>query len=76
VNFINLLAILSLNIGVFNLLPLPALDGGRILFLLVSAIIRRPIPAKWEGIIHAVGLIFFLGFAVFVTGKDIWQLIF
>lgn len=76
VNFIYLVAVISLNLGVVNLFPLPALDGGRILFLGISAIIRRPIPEKVEGIIHFAGLLLLLGLMLFVTGKDILQLIF
>ena len=76
INFIYLLAVISLNLGVVNLFPLPALDGGRIFFLLISIIIRRPIPEKVEGIIHAAGLALLFGFMLFITGKDILQMIF
>ncbi|MBQ2718761.1 MAG: site-2 protease family protein [Clostridia bacterium] len=73
-NFLYLVAVISLNLGVVNLFPLPALDGGRILLLLVSAVIRRPIPEKIEGAIHLVGLILLFGLMIFITGKDIVQL--
>ena len=76
INFLYLLAVISLNLGVVNLFPLPALDGGRIFFLLVSLVIRRPIPERVEGIIHAVGLAILFGFMLFITGKDIFQMIF
>jgi regulator of sigma E protease len=52
-------------------LPVPALDGGRAFFLLVEMIIRRPIPQKFEGVVHAVGLILLLGFMAIITLKDI-----
>lgn len=66
---------ISMNLGIFNLLPLPALDGGRIVFQLIELIFRRPIPRKAEGYIHAAGLILLLLLMVFVTGKDILSLI-
>ena len=50
-----ILFIISLNLGLMNLLPLPALDGGRLVFLIVEAIRRKPVPAKYEGYIHAAG---------------------
>lgn len=75
-NFLYLVAVISLNLGVVNLLPLPALDGGRILFLGISAIIRRPIPERLEGLIHAAGLFLLLALMLFITGKDILSLIF
>lgn len=76
INFLYLLAVISLNLGVVNLFPIPALDGGRIFFLLLSVVIRRPIPEKVEGIIHAVGLALLFGFMLVITGKDIFQMIF
>ena len=76
INFLYLVAVISLNLGVVNLFPLPALDGGRILFLAVAAIIRRPIPERVEGIIHFAGLLLLFGLMLFITGKDILQLIF
>lgn len=76
VNFLYLVAVISLNLGVVNLFPLPALDGGRILFLGISALIRRPIPERVEGVIHFAGLLLLFGLMLFVTGKDILKLIF
>ena len=75
-NFFYLVAVISLNLGIVNLFPLPALDGGRILFLGISALIRRPIPEKVEGIIHAVGILLLFALMIFITGKDIVALIF
>jgi RIP metalloprotease RseP len=66
---------LSVNIGVMNILPLPALDGGRILFVLIEAIIGRPVDRRIEGYIHTVGLLLFFGFFVYVTFHDIIRLI-
>lgn len=66
---------LSVNIGIMNLLPIPALDGGRILFVLIEAVRRKPIPPEKEGIVHFAGLVLLLGFMVFVTWNDIARLI-
>ena len=66
-----LMAIITLNVGIFNLLPLPALDGGRLFFMLIELIIGRPVNPKYEGYVHAVGMILLLGLMVFVTYNDI-----
>ena len=63
--------IITINLGVFNLLPIPALDGGRLLFLLIEAITRRPVNPKVEGYIHLAGLMLLLGMMLLVTCKDI-----
>lgn len=73
-NFLYLVAVISVNLGVVNLLPLPALDGGRLLFLLFEMIARRPVPVKYEGIIHFVGLILLLLLMVAITFKDLVSL--
>lgn len=73
-NVMNLAALLTINLGVFNLLPLPALDGGRILFMLIELVRRKPVPAEKEGLVHAVGLILLLAFAVVISFKDIMVL--
>lgn len=69
-----IVAFITINVGVFNLLPLPALDGGRLFFLLIEILFRRPVPAKYEGYIHAVGLILLLGLIVVVTFSDILKI--
>lgn len=74
-NLINIFAFISINIGVFNILPLPALDGGRMFFLLVEGIRRKPINPKYEGYVHGAGLIILLAFMVIVTFSDIMNLI-
>ena len=66
---------LSVNIGIMNLLPIPALDGGRILFVLIEAIIGRPIDRKIEGYIHMTGLLLFFGLFIYVTFNDVIRLI-
>jgi regulator of sigma E protease len=69
--FLYLVIVLTINLGVFNLLPIPALDGGRLLFLLVEAVARRPLDKKIEGYIHFAGMVILLGIMVLVTCKDI-----
>lgn len=66
-----LAALLSLSLGVLNLLPFPALDGGRLLFLFVEGVIQRRIPAKFEMIIHGIGFLTLIIFMIIVTIRDI-----
>ena len=73
--FLQLVAFISVNLGVMNLLPMPALDGGRLVFLLIEAVRRKPVPPKYEGYVHAVGLILLLALMVYVTGQDILRLL-
>ena len=61
-------------LGWFNLLPVPALDGGRLVFILFEMIFRRKVPQKFEGAVHFVGIVLLLGLMVFVTFKDIVKL--
>ncbi len=68
-------ALISANLAVLNMLPLPALDGGRIIFLLIELIRRKPVPAKYEGYIHAAGLVAFLALTVYVFFNDIVRLV-
>ncbi len=65
------LAMLSAFLGLFNLLPVPALDGGRLLFLLTTMIMRRPINQRFENIVHTVGFVLLLALIVMVTYCDI-----
>lgn len=64
-------ALLSVNLGIMNLLPIPALDGGRILFVIYEAIFRRPVNKRAETAIIAVGAIFVVIIMVLVTWNDI-----
>ena len=70
-----MLALIAINIGIFNLLPLPALDGGRLFFLVIEMIIRRPVSRKYEGWIHAIGLVLLLLLMVVISFSDIMKLI-
>lgn len=73
-NFLFFAAFLAVNIGIMNLLPLPALDGGRIVFSLFELIFRKPVPPEKEGIVHAIGFILLIGLMIFVTWNDILRL--
>ena len=66
-----LVGFITVNIGVFNLLPLPALDGGRLLFLLIELVLRRPVNPKYEGAIHTAGFVLLMGLMLVVTFNDI-----
>ena len=70
-----LIFIISLNLGIMNLLPIPALDGGRLLFLIVEMIRRKPIPPEKEGMVHGIGMILLLGLFVVLTYHDIVKLV-
>jgi len=66
-----LTAFMTVNLGIMNLLPLPALDGGRIVFTLIEGITGKALPPEKEGIIHFVGIILLFGLMIFVTYNDI-----
>ena len=71
VNMVNIALLLSINLGIMNMLPIPALDGGRLLFLLIEAIIRKPVPKKAEAVIHMVGFVLLMLLMIFVLFNDI-----
>lgn len=75
VTLANLTALLSLNLGLLNLLPIPALDGGRLFFVLIEAIRGKRVPPEKEGLVHFVGLVILLAFMVVVAFGDIDRLI-
>jgi len=68
-------AAIAINIGFMNLLPLPALDGGRIIFLVIELVRRKPFNPKYEGYVHTAGLAALLAFSAFVMFNDIKRLI-
>ena len=72
--FLNLTIFLSANLGVMNLLPIPALDGGRLVFLFVEAIRGKRIPPEKEGVVHLAGLIALFGLMIFVMFNDLQRL--
>ena len=71
VNVVYLMAVISLNLGMVNLLPLPALDGGRILFVFIRLITRDRIGDKAEGIVHAIGMVLLLALMAFLVFRDV-----
>ena len=73
---LNIAILLSANLGVMNLLPLPALDGGRLVFLFVEAIRRKRIPPEKEGYVHLVGIALLMVLMVFVMFNDIRRVFF
>ena len=73
-SFIAFLGIVNLNLGLLNLFPFPALDGGRLLFILIEVITRRKVPERVETMIHYAGYIVLLALIAIVTGKDIYRL--
>lgn len=70
-NRIYLLATISIALGFTNLLPLPALDGGRILFLLPEIFLHKRVPAKYENLVHIIGFATLIALMVFITAQDI-----
>ena len=73
-NIVMIMALITINLGIFNMLPFPALDGGRFVFLLIEAIIRRPIPRKVEYIVNGAGLSLLILLIIFISGNDIYKL--
>ena len=71
-----IMALITINLGIFNLFPIPALDGGRLMFILYEMIFRKPVPQKYESVVHTVGFIVLIGFMILVAAKDILSLIF
>ncbi len=74
-DLLNIAALLSVNVGIFNIIPLPALDGGRIFFMLIELVRGKPINPEKEGTIHFVGLVLLLALMVVVTSSDIYKLV-
>ena len=74
--FLNIGILLSANLGVMNLLPLPALDGGRLVFLLIEAIRRKRIPPEKEGYVHLAGMALLMILMVVVMYNDIARIFF
>lgn len=73
-SLVMLMTMITVNLGVFNLLPLPALDGGRLLFLLWEGLTRKPVPAKYEALVHFVGIVLLVLLMLVITYSDITKL--
>jgi len=74
-NIAGLTALLSANLGVFNLLPIPALDGARVLFAAVEGVRRKPVPPEKEGMVHFVGFVLLMILAAVIAFSDIVKLL-
>ena len=68
---LNFIALLSLNLAIINILPIPALDGGRLLFLVISKIRRKPVTQKYEQLAHTLGFVVLMAMVVIITIKDL-----
>ncbi len=74
VYLLQFIALLSLNLAVINILPFPALDGGRILFLIIEKIKGRPVKREVEAVIHNIGFLLLMLLVVWISIRDVWQL--
>ena len=74
-NMMNIVILISANLGVINLLPLPALDGGRLVFLFIEAIRKKPVDPNKEGMVHLIGFAALMVLMVFVWYNDIMRII-
>ena len=74
-NLLSLMAIISINLALINLIPVPALDGGRLLFVIIESVIRRPIKASVTHAVNALGFIFLILLMVVVTAHDIFRIV-
>ena len=72
--YVQLLVLISINLGLMNLLPIPGLDGSRLVFGIVEIIRRRPVPPEKEAMVHLVGMVFLFGLMIFFTFNDIMRL--
>lgn len=70
-NIIVMMVLISVNLGIFNLLPFPALDGGRFVFLIIEGIRKKPVPQKYEAYVNGVGFTILIIFMIIVTIKDV-----
>lgn len=74
-DYLYLVVVITMNLGIFNLLPLPALDGGRLLFQIVELVRRKPINPELEGYVHFVGIVLLMILMVVITFEDVIKLI-
>jgi len=75
VYLLSIIALISINLAVINLIPFPALDGGRLFFILIEVIIRRPIPSTFVRWTNAIGFLLLLILMVVISGHDIFKLL-
>ena len=72
---LSIMALITINLGIFNLLPLPALDGGKLVLLVVEKIRRRPLPTRYESAINLAGFALLMALMVFVAFNDVLRLV-
>ena len=72
---INLLGLLSLSLAFMNILPIPALDGGRLAFLLIEALTGKKVPQKWENRVNQIGMVAMLGLIVLISFNDVAKIL-
>jgi len=72
VDFLGILILLSVYLGLFNLLPVPALDGGRAVFLAIESVMRKRVNPRIEAAVHTAGFVLLLGVLAIVSFKDIF----
>ena len=76
INVVYLIGYICVNVGFINLLPLPAFDGGRLFFMIIEAIRKKPVSPKVENIIHSVGLVLLMILMVVISFNDIVRIFF
>lgn len=76
INSMYIMGVLSINLGLINLLPIPALDGGRLVFLIFEGIFKKKLASQIEAMIHFIGFIFLMGLMVFIFYADIVKIFF
>lgn len=69
-----LTALISINLALINVLPIPALDGGRLLFIIIEAVIRKPLPAQFQNVVNGLGFAFLILLMLAVTASDIFKI--
>lgn len=72
---LSLTILLTINLGIFNVLPIPALDGGRILFVLIEMITKKRLPPEKEGMVHMIGFAVLIAFAIFISYLDVLKIV-
>jgi len=72
--FVELLVLISINLGLMNLLPIPGLDGSRLVFGLIEAVRGKPVPPQKEAMVHLIGMGLLLALMVFFTFRDVIRL--
>ena len=74
-DLLSIMAVISINLAIINIIPIPALDGGRLLFVIIESVIRRPIKASLANSVNMVGFAFLILIMVFVTAHDIFKIV-